>query len=122
MSDGGGVPSVGDFSWGGLLQQRGGGAIPGQRESFTLRKKRGSLNLKLSNTNKCPLCPLPCNRLAAAPMDESLLGGLDDELADGAHISVVVVEAMETELPPAGEQPRVQLPRHVLNLSRTVSR
>ena len=55
-------------------------------------------------------------------MDESLLGGLDDGPADGAHISVVVVEAMETELPPAGEQPRVQLPRHVLNLSRTVSR
>ena len=45
-------------------------------------------------------------------MDESLLGGLDGGLADGTRISVVVVEAMETELPPAGEQPRVQLPCH----------
>ena len=51
-------------------------------------------------------------------MDESLLDGLDGGPANGARLSVVVVEAMETELPPAGEQPRVQLPRHVrwLNL------
>jgi hypothetical protein len=40
-------------------------------------------------------------------MDESLLGGLDGGPADGARLCVVVVEAMETELPPTGEQPRV---------------